>query len=102
MVGCQCRIYVRLADTTVATAKVVALADRKFKRPFGATIPAALLSAPWQPARAACSKASRCAVRLWLVLARRLRMGEGRALERLGGWPQERRLGTAGGERGHT
>jgi hypothetical protein len=33
MVGCQCRTYVRLADTTVATATVVALADRKFKRP---------------------------------------------------------------------
>jgi hypothetical protein len=35
-------------------------ADRKFKRPSGATIPAAP-SAPRQPARAARSKAARCA-----------------------------------------
>ena len=62
MVAGQYHIYVRLADTTVATAQVVALADKKFKRPFGAAIPAAPLSAPRQPARAARSTAARGAV----------------------------------------
>ena len=84
MVACQCRTYVRLADTTVATAQVVALADRKFKRPFGATIPAAPPARRGNPAGAAGSKASRCAARLQLVLLRCLRMGAGSASEMRG------------------
>ena len=44
MVGCQCCTYVRLVDTPVATAQVVALADKKFKQPCGATIPATPLA----------------------------------------------------------
>jgi len=57
-------------------------ADRKCTRPFGATTPAAPPQHP-PPAATPCPRrlrrTQRAAARLWLVLGRRLRMGEGRA-----------------------